>query len=151
VNNLKVDEPRPAGLLVIDHIVGSRVAVRPRPAKLIASELMSASEFVASRFHHSLCERALYQTLPKVFSWQFVGANRFFTGCPGAKTIAIEHFETFHFPASPILGFGPETNRYAGHAKIQIRQVSQLFSVTVASFDHHTPPMKDLLGDRINF
>jgi hypothetical protein len=60
VNNFKVDQPRPASLLVIDHIIGSRVAVRPQPAKLIAPELMSAPEFVASRFDHSPCERALF-------------------------------------------------------------------------------------------
>ncbi|PYJ29319.1 MAG: hypothetical protein DME90_05690 [Verrucomicrobia bacterium] len=60
MHNFKVDQPRPTGLLVIDHIVRACVAVRPRPAKLIASELMSASEFAASRFHHSPRERALF-------------------------------------------------------------------------------------------
>ena len=57
MNNFKVDEPRPAGLLVIDHVVRSGVAVRPRPAKLIVPELMSASEFAASRFDHFARQR----------------------------------------------------------------------------------------------
>ncbi|PYK67274.1 MAG: hypothetical protein DME39_05265 [Verrucomicrobia bacterium] len=59
--------------------------------------------------------------LPQAFSRQFVGADRFITGCPGTKTVAIEHFETLHFPPSPVFDLGPETNRYASHAKIQIR------------------------------
>jgi hypothetical protein len=60
MNYFKVDQPRPAGYLVIDHIVRPCVAVRPRPAKLTAPELMSAPEFVASRFDDSPCERALF-------------------------------------------------------------------------------------------
>jgi len=52
MHNFKVDQPRPAGLIVIDHIVRSCVAVRPRPAKLMAPELMSAPEFMAGRFDH---------------------------------------------------------------------------------------------------
>jgi hypothetical protein len=60
MNDFKVDQPRPTGLLVIDHIGGSCVAVRPGPAKLIAPELMSASEFVASRFDHFSCEPPLF-------------------------------------------------------------------------------------------
>jgi hypothetical protein len=59
MNNLKVDQSRPASLLVIDHIVRSCIAVRPRPAKLFAPELMSAPEFVAGGFHHLPCERAV--------------------------------------------------------------------------------------------
>jgi hypothetical protein len=88
--------------------------------------------------------------LPQAFPRQLVGTDRFVTGCPGAETIAIEHFETLHLPPLPVLGFGPKTNRYAGHAKIQIRQVSQLLPVSVAPFDHHAPSTTDLLGDRIN-
>jgi hypothetical protein len=150
MHNFKVDQSSPVGLLVIDHVVGSCVAMRPRPAKFMTPELMSASEFVASRFDHSPCERALFQTLPKVFTRQLVGAHRLVTGRPGSKMITIEHFETLHFPASPIFGFRPETNRYAGHSKIQIREISQLFPVAVAAFDHHTPSATDFLGDRIN-
>jgi len=60
MNNFKVDQPCPAGLLVIDHIVRSCVAVRPWSAKLIAPELMSASEFVASRFDHFARELPLF-------------------------------------------------------------------------------------------
>jgi hypothetical protein len=60
MNNFKVDQPRPTGLLVIDHIVRGCVAMRPRPAKLIAPELMGASEFVASRFDHFAREPPLF-------------------------------------------------------------------------------------------
>ncbi|PYJ29320.1 MAG: hypothetical protein DME90_05695 [Verrucomicrobia bacterium] len=81
---------------------------------------------------------------------QLVGADRFITGCPRAETIAIEHFETLHFPPLPLFGFRPETNRYAGHAKIQIRQVSQLRPVAVAPLDYHSPSTTDFLGDRID-
>src|SRR5439155_24973124 len=150
MHNFKVDQPRPTGLLVIDHIVRACVAVRPRPAKHIAPEPMSALEFVASRFDHSPRERPVFQTLPKAFPRQLVGAHSFITGRPGTETIAIEHFETFHFPWLPILGFRPKTNRYAGHAKIQIRQISQLFPVAVAPLDYHAPSTMDLLRDRIN-
>jgi len=88
--------------------------------------------------------------LPQAFPRQLVGAHRFVTARPGTKTIAIEHFEALHFPPSPILGIRPKTNRYAGHAKIQIRQISQLFAVTVALLDYHAPSTADLLGDRID-
>jgi len=60
MNNFKVDQPRPASLLVIDHVVRACVSVGPRPAELIAPELMSAPEFVASRLDHLPCERALF-------------------------------------------------------------------------------------------
>ncbi|PYK67275.1 MAG: hypothetical protein DME39_05270 [Verrucomicrobia bacterium] len=60
MHNFKVDQPSSAGLLVIDHIVRSCVAVRPRPAKLMAPELMSAPEFVASRFDHFAREPPLF-------------------------------------------------------------------------------------------
>src|SRR6266699_3771272 len=87
---------------------------------------------------------------PQVFPRQLLGADCFVTGGPGAKTIAIEHFETLHLPPLPVIGFGPETNRYAGHAKIQIRQISQLFPVSVAPLDYHAPSTADLLGHRVN-
>jgi hypothetical protein len=87
---------------------------------------------------------------PQVFPRQLVGADCFVTGGPGTKMVAIEHFETFHFPWLPLFGFCPETNRYAGHAKIQIRQISQLFAVSIALLDYHTPSTADLLRDRID-
>jgi len=59
VNDFKVDEPRPPRLVVINDIVHSCIAVRPRAAKLIAPELMSAPEFLASGFHHLRRECAL--------------------------------------------------------------------------------------------
>jgi hypothetical protein len=59
VNNLEVDEPRPAGFVVIDHVVGPGIAVRPQAVQLIAPELMSAAEFVAGRFDHLPGECAL--------------------------------------------------------------------------------------------
>jgi hypothetical protein len=59
VNDLEVDESRSAGFVVIDHVVRSSVAVRPWAVKLIAPELMSAPEFVASCVHHFFCERAM--------------------------------------------------------------------------------------------
>src|SRR6266480_2391647 len=88
--------------------------------------------------------------LPQAFPRQLVRADRFVMGCPGAKTIAIEHFETLHLPALEVLGFGPETNRYAGHSKIQIRQISQLFPVSVAPLDYHAPSTTSLFGHRVN-
>jgi hypothetical protein len=60
VHNSKVDQTSPAGFLIIEHIVCSCVAVRLRPAKLIAPELMSASEFVARRFDHFARELPLF-------------------------------------------------------------------------------------------
>jgi len=56
--------------------------------------------------------------LPQAFPRQLVGADRFITARPGMKTIVIKHVEALHFPSSPVLAFDPETNRYAGHAKI---------------------------------
>jgi len=150
VHDFKVDQPRPGGLLVINHIVRSCVPVGPWAAKFMAPKLMSAPEFVASRFDHSPCERALIQILPQAFPRQLVGADRFVTARPRTKTVAIEHFETLHFPPSPIVGFRPKTNRNAGHAKIQIRQISQLFTVAVALLDYDAPSTADLLGDRID-
>src|SRR6266404_7309585 len=88
--------------------------------------------------------------LPQAFPRQLVGTDRFVTARPRTKTVAIEHFETLHFPPSPIVGFGPKTNRNAGHAKIQIRQISQLFPVSVAPLDYHAPSTADLLGHRVN-
>ena len=88
--------------------------------------------------------------LPQTLPGQLVGADCFVAGRPDTKTIAIEHFETFHFPASPVLDFGPEADRYAGHAKIQICQLGQLFAVSVAPLDYHSPSTTDFLGDRID-
>jgi hypothetical protein len=59
VNNFKIDEPCPIRLFVIDYIVRSCIAVRPRSAKFVAPELMGAPEFVASCFDHLPGERAL--------------------------------------------------------------------------------------------
>jgi hypothetical protein len=85
--------------------------------------------------------------LPQAFPRQLVGADRFVTACPGTETVAIEHFETLYFPPSPILCFRPKTNRYASHAKVQIRQIGQLFPISVAPLNYHSPPMADFLGD----
>jgi hypothetical protein len=56
--------------------------------------------------------------LPQIFAGELVGAHCFLTAWPGAKTIAVEQFKTLDFPASPVFGFGPKPNGYAGHAKI---------------------------------
>jgi hypothetical protein len=88
--------------------------------------------------------------LPQAFSGQLVGADRSVTAHPRAKTVAIEHFETVYFPPSPICDFCPETDRYARHAEIQIRQLGELFAVAVAPLDYHSPSATAFLGDRIN-
>jgi hypothetical protein len=75
MNNFEIDKPRPAGLLVINNVIHAGIPVRPRTAKIVAVEPMSAPEFVGSRFQHSPRERALVQVFPKAFTRQFVSAN----------------------------------------------------------------------------
>src|SRR2546423_1710975 len=99
MDNLEIHQPRPAGGLVKDHVVCAGLAMRPAVAKVIAPELMSAPEFVASCFHHLSCERALLQMLPQSFSRQLIGADCVVTRRPRTKTIAIKHIETVHLPA----------------------------------------------------
>src|ERR1043166_629947 len=105
---------------------------------------MSAPEFVACRLDHFARKPLLFQMLPQAFPRQLVGTDRLVPARPRTKTVAIEHFETLHFPASPILGFRPKANRYAGHAKIQICQISQLFAVAVTLLDYHAPSTANL-------
>jgi len=52
MDDFKVDEPRAAGLLVENNIFHPGVAVGPRPAKLIAPELMSTPQFMCRCFQH---------------------------------------------------------------------------------------------------
>jgi len=84
--------------------------------------------------------------LPQTFSRQLVGADCVVTAPPGAKTIAIQHIETVHLPASPICDFPPETDWYASHAKIQIRQLGERFAIAVAPLQYDGTSSPDLFG-----
>ncbi|PYJ19798.1 MAG: hypothetical protein DME99_11645 [Verrucomicrobia bacterium] len=88
--------------------------------------------------------------VPQAFSRQLVDADCFVARPRDTKPIAVKHSETFYLPASPIFDFGPKTNRYAGHAKIQISQLGQLFAVAVAALDYDTASPADLFGGRID-
>src|SRR5205085_12585228 len=57
---------------------------------------------------------------------------------------------TVHLPAPPICDFPPETDRYAGDAEIEIRQLGQLFAVAVAPLQYNATSPLYLFGDRIN-
>src|SRR5207237_4602590 len=147
MDDFKVDEPRAAGLLIENNIFHPGVAVGPRPAKLIAPELMSTPQFMRRCFQHLPRERAPVEVLPQALSRQLIDANGVRARYEGMKPIAVEHFKTLHFPASPVFDLGPETDRDAGHAKIQIRQISQLFAVSVPTLNHHSSSMTDPLGN----
>jgi hypothetical protein len=148
VRDLKVNQPRPASLLVIHNISHGRVAVRPLAAKFIAPELMRAEKLAASRLQHRPRQGATVHVCPKAFPREFVGANRLCSGRIGPKTVAIQHLKTLHFPAFPVFCFAPKTDWYVRHAKIQIRQIGQSIAVELAPFKHDWPPVTDLLGDR---
>jgi hypothetical protein len=68
VDDLKVNQPRPAGLLVIDNVSHCRVAVRPPPGKFIAPELMRAEKLAARRFQHLPSQGATVHVFPKAFT-----------------------------------------------------------------------------------
>jgi hypothetical protein len=61
----------------------------------------------------------MQQTSP----WQHVRADRIHSYGAGMKPIAVQHVEGGQFPVLPVFNSGPETNRYAGHAKVDIRQL----------------------------
>jgi len=88
--------------------------------------------------------------VPKAFSGQFVGADYSGARRRDTKPIAIKHSETFYLPTSPIFHFCPETNRYVGHAKIQISQLGQLFAVAVAPLDYYSPSTTNFFAGRID-
>jgi hypothetical protein len=67
------------------------------------------------------------------------------------KPIAVEHSETIDLPALPIAYFGPETDRYIRHPKIQIGQIGQLLAVGITVLDHHSPSTTDPLGNGREF
>jgi hypothetical protein len=118
VDNFKIDQPRPVALFIIDHIGHTCIAVRPRSPEFFAPELVRSPEFGSGCFHHSSAECATIQVFPEALARQPVDTNRVFAQARDAKSIAVEHLETIHFPALPVFRFGPETNRQAGNAKI---------------------------------
>jgi len=118
VDNFKIDQPRPIALFVIDHVGHACVAVRPGTAEVFAPELVCSSEFDSSCFHHPVGERVMIQAFPEAFAWQLVDADGVVAHPRDAKSIAVEHLETFHLPPLPVFRFGPETNRQASYAKI---------------------------------
>src|SRR5438874_6329753 len=150
MDDFKVNQTRPACPLVINDVRRGRVAVRPRAAKLIAPELMSAPEFVRGGFQHPPRQRTAIHMLPNAFSRQFVGTNRVCARSKGAITIAVQHLETADFPPPPVLHLAPKTDRYARHAEIQIGQLGQLFAVDITALDHDSPAPANLLRDRID-
>jgi len=84
---------------------------------------MRSPEFLTGCFHHFSCERALIQMVRQTPPWQLVGADGVRAGSVCVKVIAVQHVEGVHFPPPPVFDFRPETNRYAGHAKVHIRQL----------------------------
>src|SRR6266571_4484368 len=150
MDDFKVNQTRPAGPLVVNDVRRGRVAVRPRAAKLIAPELMSTPEFVRSGFQYPPRQRTAIHVLPNAFSRQFVGTNRVCARSKGAITIAVQHLETADFPRPPILHLAPKTDRYARHAKIQIRQICQLLAMDIAALDHQSPAPANLLRDQVD-
>jgi hypothetical protein len=118
VNDLKIDQPRPASFLVIDHVGHTSVAVRPGAAEFFAPELVRWPEFESGCFHHASAECVTIQMFPEALARQLVDANRVVAQARDAKPIAVEHFETLHLPALPVFRFGPETDWQAGYAKI---------------------------------
>ncbi|PWT86653.1 MAG: hypothetical protein C5B58_01045 [Acidobacteria bacterium] len=59
MNDLEVNESRPASFWVVNDIRRSRVAMRPGTVKFIAPKLMRASKFRSNGFHHPSCQRAV--------------------------------------------------------------------------------------------
>ncbi|PYK40605.1 MAG: hypothetical protein DME60_07685 [Verrucomicrobia bacterium] len=148
VHDLKVNQPRPASLLVVNNVGHSGVAVRPAAAKFIAPELMRAEKLAASRLQHRPSQGATVHVFPKVFPREFVGADRLCCRRINPKTVAIQHLKTLRFPAPPVFCFAPKTDWYVRHAKIQIGQIGQLVTVDLTVFKHDLPSATDLLGDR---
>jgi hypothetical protein len=113
VDEFEVNQPRPISLLVIDNIGHARVAVRPRAAKFIAPKLMNPAIFAPGRFQHLPGQCATVQVVPEAFSRQLVEANGLCSRSKNTKPIAVQHFETLHFPALPVFHLAPKTDRYA--------------------------------------
>jgi len=150
VNNLEIDEPGPASFAVVNDILGGRVTMRPAAVELVAPKLMRAPKFGSRGFQHPLGQRALVQMFPQTFPGQLIEVHRSVARSGSAKTIAVEHSKAARFPVLPLFGLAPEANGYAGHAKIQICDIRQLFAVNIAAFDHDVLAPTDLLGDRID-
>ncbi|PYJ77262.1 MAG: hypothetical protein DME69_11095 [Verrucomicrobia bacterium] len=113
VNQFEVNQPRPASLRVINDIRHSRIAVRPGPGKFIAPELMSPVKLASGCFQHLPSQCATVDVFPKAFPRHLVEANGLCSRSENTKPIAVQHFETLHFPALPVFGLAPKTNRYA--------------------------------------
>jgi hypothetical protein len=150
VDDFEINQPRPAGLLVIDNVGRRRIGVRPPIAKFLAPELVGPTKLAASRFQHRPRQCAPVQVIPKAFTGQFVETNGLCVRGKNAKTITVEHSEAARFPALPVFDLAPETNRYVRHAKIQIGQVGQWLAVDIATLQHYAPPAANLLRDRID-
>jgi len=148
VSDFKVNQPRPASLLVINNIRHGRIAVRPRPGKFIAPELMRPAKLAPGCFQHLPSQCATVHVFPEAFPGQLVEANGFCSRSKNTKPIAVQHFETLHFPALPVFGLAPETNGYARYAKVQIGQIGQLLTVDVAALNHYLPTTTHLLEGR---
>ena len=148
VPQFEVNQPRTASLLVIDNIAHGRIAVRPRAGKFIAPELMSPVKLAPGCLQHLPSQCATVDVFPKALPRQLVEANGLCSRSKNTKPIAVQHFETRHFPALPVFGLAPETNGYARYAKVQIGQIGQLLTVDVAALNHYLPTTTHLLEGR---
>ena len=92
MNNLEVDEPRPAGALVIDDIGHGRVRVRPATTKSIAPQLMSAAELFGGRFDHLPVQYPTSHVVPQIAARQLIRANRARAYRKSTKPVSVEHF-----------------------------------------------------------
>ena len=151
VHDFEVDQARPVVLGVIKNVSGGGIAVRPAVAEFIAPKLMGAMKFPGRRSQHPPSERASLHVVPKTFAWQLVLDHRPLARGNRAKTIAIEHVETFDLPVTPCFDFAQETNRDVPGAKIKIGQIGHLLTVGVAALHHHSPAPAHFLRDRIDF
>jgi hypothetical protein len=113
VNQLKVDHPRSARFLVKDNIRHRRITVRPGAAKFITPELMSSAIFARGCLQHLPSKCATIHVFPKAFARHLVDTNCVCARRGSAKAIAVQHFETLHFPALPVFGLAPKADRYA--------------------------------------
>ncbi|PYL41749.1 MAG: hypothetical protein DMF42_09555 [Verrucomicrobia bacterium] len=74
---------------------------------------MSPEKLAAGCFQHLLSQRATVHVFPKAFARQLVDTNCVCARRGSAKPIAVQHFETLHFPALPVFGLAPKADRYA--------------------------------------
>jgi len=113
VDEFKVDQPRAVSFLIIHNVLHARIAMRPRAGKLIAPELMSPAIFAGRCFQHLPSQCTTIHVFPQAFTRQLVDANCLSAGITSAKSISVQHFKTLHFPALPVFGVTPKTDRYA--------------------------------------